>query len=532
MTRGSLVAALVALPLFAAPSAAADPYRVTLVPFKLEAKVEGTFEPPALGEVRIEPKRWSQFVVESVVPHGSRVGKGDVVVRIETDKLDEQIHDLEMGSRLADLAHGLLERQLTLTQKATPLQLELARRVRQITAEDRADYETKEAELARAFNDMRLKFAEFSRENAEEELAQLEQMYEQDELTEETEEIVLKRHRFEAEAARFMETLARAEHERVATFALPRRLESIRRADAFAALDLEQAEGGLPIALDKLRLELEKSRNDRRKATENLAELKADRALLPVTAPLDGVVYYGKWRNGKWTDSDTAAARLRRGGQIEPRDTVITIMGTGRLSLRAAVPEKDLARVPVDAVARIVPKAFPDVRLAGKVRSVSPVPVAAGRFETVIDLVEEHPRLVAGMEAEIRVIAEQKPEALAVPKKAVFTADTPAEERYVYVAAGDGKPAVKRTVTVGRSNDELVEVVAGLAVGDEILLEKPADKSTPKPTQATKEQPAPVKAEAKSEPKTQSAPEPAKPAATDAATPTADAAKPAEPEKK
>ena len=521
MLRGFLVAA--AILLVPARASAADPYAVKLVPFKLEAKLDGAFEPPALTEVRIDPKRWSQFVVESAVPHGTRVGKGDAIVTVETDKIDEQIRDLEIGGRLADLAHGLLEREVALLEKSTPLQLEQARRAQRIATEDLKRYEEKEAALATALNDMQLKFSEFSRENSEEELEQLEKMYEQDDLTEESEEIVLKRSRFEAAAARFFEKLARDQHERNVAFDLPRRLESVRRASQAAALDLERAEAALPLALQRAKFELEKSTNERRKAAENLADLKADRGRMPITAPVDGIVYYGRWRNGKWTDADSAAGRLRKGGQLDPREPVITIVSPGKLAVRSAVPEKDLARVPVDAQARVVPKAFPDTRLKAKVRSISPVPVGNGRFEAVLDLLAEDPRLVAGMEAEVRVTAEQKAEALAVPKKAVFTEELDDEQRFVYVAVAGKEPA-KRTVAVGRANDELVEITAGLAVGEEILLEKPP---APKPAEAPK----PADAAKPAEPaKPADAAKPAEPAKTDAAKEpaAADAAKPAD----
>lgn len=502
MLRGFLVAATVLL--LPTVTAAADPYRVKLVPFKLEAKLEGVFEPPMVTEVRIDPKRWSQFVVETAVPHGTRVGKGDVLITVETDKIDEQIRDLEMGGRLADLAHGLLDREVQLLEKSTPLQLEQARRSQRIAAEDLKRYEEKEAALATALNDMRLKFSAFSRENAEEELEQLEKMYEQDDLTEESEEIVLKRARFEAAAARFFEQLTRSEHERNVALDLPRRLESVRRASQAATLDLERAETTLPVALARAKLELEKSKNDRREAAENLAKLKEDRRRMPITAPADGVVYYGRWRNGKWADAETAASRLRPGGQLDPRETVLTIVSPGRLAVRSGVPEKDLARVPVDALARVIPKAFPDTRLKAKVRSVSAVPVGNGRFEAVLDLAADDPRLVAGMEADVRVTAESKAEALAIPKKAVFADELDDEQRFVYVVAAGREPA-KRTVAVGRANDELIEIAAGLAVGEEILLEKPP---APKPAEAAK------------------ANEPAKAAETQKP---ADVAKPAEP---
>jgi hypothetical protein len=65
---------------------------------------------------------------------------------------------------------------------------------------------------------------------------------------------------------------------------------------------------------------------------------------------------------------------------------------------------------------------------------------------------------------------------------------------------------VKRTVAAGRSNDELVEITAGLAVGDEILLEKPG---APKPTETAK---ASEPAKAAESPKPADAAKPAEPA--------------------
>jgi multidrug resistance efflux pump len=492
------------------PKAAASTHRVGLVPFKIEARFEGVFESPTMVEVRVDPKRWTQLVVTEAVPHGTRVGKGDVVVTIETEKLDEAIRDLEIGGRLADLTHALMERELASLEKATPRQLEFASRARRIAEEDLKRYEEQEQALNEAANDANLKMSEFSRENAEEELAQLEKMYEQDDLTEETEEIVLKRARFQAEVARLYEKFARDNHERSVALGLPRRLESIRKTAEAAALEQEHAEATLPLALDKLRLELEKSANERRKAAAQLADLKADRRRLPITAPTDGVVYYGRWRQGKWIDGEAAAQRLRPGGQLDPRETAITIVGGGKLHLRAAVAEKDLGRVPVQAVAKVAPRAFPEPVLAGHVRSLSPVPVAPGRFEAVIDLTDERPQLVAGMEADIRVVADFRPEVLAVPRKAVFVEDLDDAKRYVLVVPEAGKEPVKRTVAVGRSNDELTEVTAGLSVDEEILLEKPAPAR--KEPAAAKAEPAP-KPEAEKKPAAANTPASTTPAA-------------------
>jgi len=505
MTRGLLLGAGLCLVSLTQPAAftsrAAEPptHVVAPTPFVVEAKLEGVFESTAMVEVSLDAKRWTQLVVEEAVPHGARVKAGDVLVRLDATKLDETIRDLEISGRLADLGHGLLERELALLEKATPLQLELASRNRRMAAEDLARYEAKEAALAAADNDMSLQAARFRSESAAEELEQLEKMYLQDELTEETEEIVLKRARFNAEIARINARFMEDRHDRFAALELPRRLEVVQRSALLSELDLERAQAGLPVALERMRLDLEKSGHERRKAAENLADLKADREQMTILAPVDGIVYFGRWQQGKWIDSEQSAGKLRPGGKLEPRTVFLTIVGNGNLIVRAGVPEKDLGHVEVGREAVIVPRSFPDRRLPGTVATVSDVPVAAGRFEAVIEPKGLGPQLVAGMAADVRVVAARLPDAIAVPRKAVFADELDDSQRYVYVSAGAGKAPQRRPVAVGRSNDALVEVVAGLAPGDAILLEKPApavpSPSTPaaaEPKTAAANQPAAV----------------------------------------
>jgi multidrug resistance efflux pump len=140
--------------------------------------------------------------------------------------------------------------------------------------------------------------------------------------------------------ARFNAAFVRDRHERIAGLDLPRRREYLENLDRSSELDFERAEAGLPVALEKQRLELEKAQNDQRKAAENLIELKAERDRMPIRSPADGIVYYGKWRQGKWTDADAAAGRLRPGGQLDARDTIMTVIGPGKLTVRAACPRR------------------------------------------------------------------------------------------------------------------------------------------------------------------------------------------------
>ena len=81
--------------------------------------------------------------------------------------------------------------------------------------------------------------------------------------------------------------------------------------------------------------------------------------------------------------------------------------------------------------------------------------------------------MIPGMGCTVRLVTAKKEAALTVPATAVFTDDGDDEARYVYrPAKGDGKPE-KQTVKVGLTVGDKVEILDGLAAGDEILASKP-----------------------------------------------------------
>ena len=70
------------------------------------------------------------------------------------------------------------------------------------------------------------------------------------------------------------------------------------------------------------------------------------------------------------------------------------------------------------------------------------------------------------MNCEMKMIPYKKTDALTVPPKAVFTEDFDRPSNMSTWPARDGKPQ-KRVVTLGKRNDKQVEMLSGLAEGDE-----------------------------------------------------------------
>jgi multidrug efflux pump subunit AcrA (membrane-fusion protein) len=467
--------ALLAAPLLAQePKPAPKTHTVARGPLKIEITLDASLEAAHASEVSVAPEEAAQLVVKEAIPHGSRVTKGQVIVQLDPRKLAEQIRDQESARALAELSLKQEKQDLEILTKAAPLDTQLAERTKRIADEDLTLFE----QVERPFDDKaqaeRLKQAEQYLEYTQEELKQLEKMYKADDLTEETEEIILKRARNDVEQMKFMVEQTRHMHEQYQKVQSPRMLDSHKHAAEQAAIIAEKARVSLPMLIAKQRLAIEKLEFEQAKSAEQLARLKSDLDRLAIKAPADGIVYYGRWLAGKWSGAAEMQQKLRPGGQVAPHEVLLTIVEPGNLLVRASVPEKDYAQVKVGAAGQLVPKSEPDRKLDVKVREVSAAPVAEGQFAATLDLAGDAASLTPGMTGQVKVTSYYKPDALLVPAKSVFTDDLDEEQKYVLVLLADGKHE-RRNVKIAKATEKWAEVATGLAEGDKVLLEKPAE---------------------------------------------------------
>jgi HlyD family secretion protein len=107
---------------------------------------------------------------------------------------------------------------------------------------------------------------------------------------------------------------------------------------------------------------------------------------------------------------------------------------------------------------------------------VATLPDPAGKFVVHLkfdEAVAIPEPLAPGMDGSVKLNTYNQPAAIAVPAKAVFSADEDEDRHYVFVTQ-DGKPS-RRNVTLGYRTDDQAEVTDGLAEGETILLEKPEE---------------------------------------------------------
>ncbi|MBN1396179.1 MAG: HlyD family efflux transporter periplasmic adaptor subunit [Pirellulales bacterium] len=446
-------------------------------PFRIVVELDGVFEGEDAEEIILTPEEWSKLTVVKAAAHGARVRKGDVVLELETDKLDRAIADLQADLRLSEVALRQQESQLRALEKITPLELKSSRRGARQSEEDRELFFKSLKPLLLELAEVRLKVARASLEYKQEELRQLEKMYKADDITEETEEIVLKRARDELEVAKFSLEIARFNNEYTLKFGVPRQEEQTVESTERAILGLEKEETIVPLLLDERRLELDRTREGLRKSEEKLEKLAADRKQMIVRAPIDGIVYYGQLNRGKPADSSSMENMLCPHGSVPSNQVLMTVVSPRPMRVRVSVPEKYLHDLRPGLEGTAVPTGYPDLRLPVEIDRVGDIPVSSEKFDAWLNvrLKGKTKLLLPGMTCEIKFVPYLKEDAILVPPKAIVADELDDEKRYVEVLDKQDKPQ-RRRVTLGRETDEKVEIVKGLNEGDRLVLEPKKDQ--------------------------------------------------------
>ena len=466
-----LMACLLALPVLAAEKKPESPptHKVKATPFKVEVKLSGVFAAKNAHEIQLKTKSWTDLKVLEAVPHGAVVKKGDLLVQLDPEKLDKRIHDSGIDLELSKLDLELAKTDLKHAEATIPLDLAGVERAYHQVKEDldrylrvQKPYDVKSAKRTATSSANYLAYAE-------EELKQLKKMYEADDVSEETEEIILRRAQDGVDRARHSLAGAKIRSETSLKVTIPREDVTKKEGELRKRLELEKARSTSEADLKKKQLGMEKQKIAHAKALEAHAKLQADRKLLMVKAPADGVVFYGSFNKGTWSGQKVIAPKLKKDGKLLPESVFMTVVEPRPLRIYALLDEKDLLHVRAGAKGDATAKADPENDLPATVESVSRIPVDAGKFEVVLNANPESEHIMPGMGCSVKLMVYENKKAFTVPTKSIHEEG---DGKVVYVKTGKGHR--KATVKTGQVSGDKTEILKGIKAGDEVLLEKPS----------------------------------------------------------
>jgi len=420
-------------------------------------------------EVEARMKVWTKLIVDDIVPDGKPVKKGDLLVRFETDEIDQQLESARLDFEMAK--KEFQTKQLAAEQAQTKFDLESAANEREMQ-NARQDYEYYQSVTRpQQLDDFeyQLKSSEYSLEYAREELEQLLQMYNEDELTEDSERIVLKRAERRVESAERSLKRTRIRVKRSKEIELPR--QDLSQADQLRrkVLEYEQKKIALEIERDRAQNALAQAELELKKSELQLKRLAGDREQMELRASMDGRVIYGRCDRGKWLAPPGATNRRYEPGDKIPAGKVfMTIIDPNDLVLRCDLAESQLADFREGLTGTAVLNANQQVTFPAEFKTFDSLPMANGKFDGLWLIRAPKPieHLAPARTCKIACQVYSNEEAVMLPKASVFSDDGV----HYYVFRPDGN---RQTVAVGREKDNFIEIRDGVDEGDEVLKARP-----------------------------------------------------------
>jgi membrane fusion protein, multidrug efflux system len=187
---------------------------------------------------------------------------------------------------------------------------------------------------------------------------------------------------------------------------------------------------------------------DTQRAAHDISKLEL--SYTEIRAPIAGVV---------------SKRMVKIGNLIQLNQPLFKIDDFDPLEAMIDVPERDMRLIQAGQPVQMLVDALPDAVFAGGVARVSPVvDPTTGTFRVVAQFKDVSGRLRSGMFGRVRIVYDERADALVVPRSALVGDD---KDAAVFVVVDS--VAKRRKVRLGYADGGRVEVVDGIAEGEQVV---------------------------------------------------------------
>ena len=153
------------------------------------------------------------------------------------------------------------------------------------------------------------------------------------------------------------------------------------------------------------------------------------------------------------------------GDKVNSNEQVYTIEDFDPLLIRIFVPTSDSTRLKTGMTTEVTSEVLKGNIFTGKVKLINPrIDNQTGTVKVTIEVYDKTLALKPGMFVEARIIIGMKENVLAVPRKAILY-----KQNKTYVFVKQGNTVSQREITIGLTEEDLVEILSGLNEGEVIV---------------------------------------------------------------
>jgi len=400
-----------------------------------------------------------------VVPNGTRVKKGDLLVELDVTGHQERLDVQTLATQEAESeniqAQAQLENQVT--QNETNLaEAELALELAKLALEQFEDESGGTFQIQVQDVELAIQEAQASRMIEETNLAGVEKLYSlgyrsQGELAQARLSSMRAEQRLAGAIAKKKELVAYEYQKK--KLKLQGEVASAERAKIQVERDNEAELTKAQALADAAALGLAKEK-------ERLERYRGYIASGKIYAPTDGLVAYASNPHSRYYDD------IRVGATVRKRQEILSIPDLSKMQVRTFVHESALQQVRRGLRTIVRVEAVSNVSFPATVKSVAVLadPGHLGTsgtkvYETIIEIDGTVERLKPGMSASVEILVDTLEDVLAVPVQAVVQRPS---GTWCYVESASG--VERRDIELGKATDTFVEIRSGLEEGVRVIL--------------------------------------------------------------
>ena len=246
--------------------------------------------------------------------------------------------------------------------------------------------------------------------------------------------------------------------------------QPVKRGQLLVALDASLNEAEVAKAQAELNLAQSNLKRTEDLASRNFVSGSAQETASSNVQVLDANVKLAQARLSKMRilapfDGVAGIRSVSVGDYVKDGADLVNIEDIGTLKVDFRLPERNFAQIRVGQPVLVVADALPGETWRATLEAINPRVDANGRsLELRARLANNAGKLKPGMFVRVRAIVGERANALVVPEEAIVPAG---DDFYVYKVVDEAARRVK--VAIGVRRDAKVEIIDGLAAGDQVV---------------------------------------------------------------
>jgi len=415
----------------------------------------------------------------SIIPEGTSVKKGDLLVELDSAGIKEKVANQELTVQSAESSFTRAKEDLSI-QKLT---MDAAVKDQELRVEfaesDLEKYKEGDWPQQKKAIEARITIAEEEMQRAQDRLNWTVQLEKRGYATRDeikADQLTVKRQELTISQAK--EELRLAEK-----YDYPKKVRLMESGVDQTKLEMLRVRQRSASTISTYEADVKSKQAQLEKQHERLAEAKEQLALTKIFAPQEGLVVYATG------SSSSSGILIEEGATVRQKQDIIKLPDVSQMMVEIRVHESHVRQVKLGLLANVTIDSLPDKQFTGIVKKIAVLPDSSSRYynpnlkvyTTEVWINEELNDIKPGVSGRAEIIITNLTDVLTVPIQAVTTVKG---QQVCYVEKNGRHQQV--SVEIGLYNDRLIEIKNGLHEGDKVLLAALAAYETPPPEEPDK----------------------------------------------